>query len=231
MDKELLTKEQRIKYALLTEMAHYGGKETIEFCRAAYDFIMESEPKETVSQLNADGIYYVYADKTTELFDYFAPAKSDCIGIGVVWGNKRLIVALHDAANGKDVTLTCKKDETEASEYYTENHAEAIADWAGEENTEHLKSIGLSKEINLGDGWYIPALGELLFIFVNVKDINAALEKAGGQPLDIEDRPWYWSSTESSQTHAWTLYFNAGLINYGAKATHSGRVRPVSAFI
>jgi len=105
----------------------------------------------------------------------------------------------------------------------------AVADWNGQKNTEHLKAVGLSDNISLSDGWYIPSMGEMLFIFTHRKEINAALEKAGGQPIADD---WYWTSTEYSAADAWALSLYGGIMNPNlAKATTTHRVRPVSAFI
>ena len=111
---------------------------------------------------------------------------------------------------------------------YIDAYIDAVADWNGQKNTEHLKAVGLSDNISLSDGWYIPSMGEMLFIFTHRKEVNAALEKAGGQPIADD---WYWTSTEYSATHAWYLNLYDGFMLNGPKATTTHRVRPVSAFI
>lgn len=47
-------------------------------------------------------------------------------------------------------------------------------------------SIGriLNDDILLADGEYIPSLGELYFILLHIRDINAALEAIDGKPMD-----------------------------------------------
>ena len=102
-----------------------------------------------------------------------------------------------------------------------------MANWTGKANTEHLKQIGLNKEISLAENEYIPALGEMLFVFLNRKAINEALEAVGGTPID---GVWYWTSTEFSAAYAWFLYLDDGFVNYFTKASYTGRVRAVSAF-
>lgn len=79
----------------------------------------------------------------------------------------------------------------------------------------------------LADGEYIPSLGELYFILLHIRDINAALEAIGGKPLC----GWYWASTQYSATNAWGLYLYGGGANGGTKAAAQGRVRAVSAFL
>ena len=98
----------------------------------------------------------------------------------------------------------------------------------GARNTNHLRNI-LNPQIKLADDWYIPSLGELYRIFINKKAINAALEFAKGEGL--QDR-WYWTSTEGSAAYAWQLYlYDGNAIYWFAKASDTGRVRAVSAFI
>lgn len=85
-----------------------------------------------------------------------------------------------------------------------------------------------SAAIKLEAGQWIPSLGELKFIQLFRKEVNEALEHAGGDALDPV---WYWSSTEYSAAYAWSLNLYDGIANYYAKATPQGRVRPVSAFL
>ena len=102
-----------------------------------------------------------------------------------------------------------------------------MANWTGKANTEHLKQIGLNKEISLAENEYIPALGEMLFVFLNRKAINEALEAVGGTPID---GVWYWTSTEYGATYAWGLTLYDGGVGNGTKASYTLRVRAVSAF-
>ena len=136
-------------------------------------------------------------------------------------------MALHDQANSDDITLTAKKDDTNYNGYI-DNYLDAVADWDGKTNTEHLKQIGLNKDITLSDNEYIPALGEMLFVFLNRKAVNQALEAVGGTPID---GVWYWTSTEYSATYAWLLTLTYGNAINTTKASYTHRVRAVSAFI
>ena len=143
-------------------------------------------------------------------------------------GDRSIAVALTDMAGGDDVTLTDSDDETGDSQYYIEDYEEAVQDYDGETNTQHLRKIGLNPQIKLKDGEYIPSLGELYIICLNQYAINEALKFVGGQPLA---KDWYWSSTEYSATSAWGLYLNGGYAFNGTKATRKYRVRAVSAFL
>jgi len=136
-------------------------------------------------------------------------------------------VALHDAADGEEITLTSGKDITKY-DGYKDNYLDAVADWNGKANTEHLKAIGLNKEIVLADGEYIPSLGEMYLIYLNRKALNQALELIGSDPIKDD---WYWTSTENSATYARGLNLYDGNASNYTKASCPLRVRPVSAFI
>lgn len=238
--------EKEIKMQLLDKFANIEKPETVDFCRKAYEFITEGETKQAPAPVMAqqavsgfpNGIYLILNDgKEMADFVLFAPDTKDsiskeqinaCTGIGIKQGDWALVVALHDAADGEEITLTSGKDTTKY-DGYKDNYLDAVADWNGKANTEHLKAIGLNKDIELKDGQYIPALGEMYFVYMNLKAINAALEFVGGTPIE---RDWYWVSTESSAPYAWFLSLTDGYASDTIpRASLTNRVRPVSAFI
>ena len=178
----------------------------------------------------ADGVYIVTKDGRADKFtgtNLILDCDNPVIGIGVKQGDRGVIVALKDVADGDDVTLTTRKDTTDYDGYIPE-YIDAVADWNGEANTAHLREIGLNPAIALNDDEYIPSVGEMYLIYTHRREINAALRHVGG--MEIADA-WYWTSTENSATYAWTLYLSNGhLSTWGPKASGRGRVRPVSAF-
>lgn len=232
-----MTEKQEVKLQLLKEFANIEKPETVDFCRKAYEFLAENEttPQPQAGAVVAadqepDGIYLVLNGGRHVLFtgDNNADDCAACIGIGVKWGSKSVMVALNDEADGEEITLTANKDTTNYGGYIN-TYLDAVADWNGKANTEHLKEIGLNGEITLPDGWYIPSLGEMYFVFLNRKAINAALEYVGGKTIDDY---WYWTSTETSAAYAWHLGLTNGHANrYGTKASSTYQVRAVSAFI
>ena len=125
-----------------------------------------------------------------------------------------------------EITLTAKESKNDHGGC-KDSYMDAVQDWDGKGNTERLKQIGLNPAIQLKDGEYIPTLAELYLICLNRKAINAAMRFVGGQEL----AGWYWSSTESSATYAWYLNLSGGFASTSPKATYTGRVRPVSAFL
>ena len=233
-----MTENQELKLQLLDKFANIEKPETVDFCKSAFDWLTEEPiakpqaPANTVADSLADGIYYVLADGSVVPFIPDMGVDGSLDGsqvryVGIKWGSRSLKVALHDAADGEEITLTSGKDITKY-DGYKDNYLDAVADWNGKANTEHLKAIGLNKEIVLADGEYIPSLGEMYLIYLNRKALNQALELIGSDPIKDD---WYWTSTELSATYAWLLILSSGRAFSGTKASTTLRVRPVSAFI
>ena len=117
------------------------------------------------------------------------------------------------------------------SDDFTTWSAGALSDFDGRGNTAYIisryKKIGVSmvtKDMcyalntfnaaadgsNGGkDDWYIPACGQLALIYLNMTEINAALEKIGGTALFAKD---YWSSSENDSTGGWGIDFSNGIV-------------------
>lgn len=229
-----MTENQKLKMELLKEFAVSYEPNSVNVCREMYKFIVEDEATDPSVPTNGkhpkDGVYYICDDEKKTIVPYKATLTppEDAKGVLLVQGERSIIIALRDCNDGEETTLTKKKDPSNAKGNYIDTYIDAVADWNGRKNTEHLKAVGLSDNISLSDGWYIPSMGEMMFIFTHRKEVNAALEKAGGQPIA---NSWYWTSTEYSATNAWYLYLYIGSMLINTKATDRSRVRPVSAFI
>lgn len=217
-----LTAKQNFRYELLQVCGN------IEAAEKANNFIIGKEQTEVATTKNnmPDGVYLVYADGAPVLFED-GVSDENVIGVGLKMGDKSIIVALEDEANGKEITLTAASDKTNYDGYIS-SYREINKDWSGKKNTEHLKGIGLNEKIDLNDDWYIPSMAELRFIHLFISEINEALQYVGGAPLSFD---WYWTSTEGSATNAWFLYLGGGDASSYSKASYTGRVRAVSAFI
>ena len=227
-----LSDVQQFRYELL----QWCGN--VEDAEKANTFVMGKDEKPVQAQLPKsgmeDGIYLVHADGKATLFELEYTKDdnmdSEVVAIGLKMGSFGIKIALHDEANGDGITLTTKSnsDLKADQDYYIDKYDDAVADMDGARNTNHLRNI-LNPQIKLADDWYIPSLGELYRIFINKKAINAALEFAKGDKL--QDR-WYWTSTEYSDTDAWSLHLYGGDTDYWlTKARNTYRVRAVSAFI
>lgn len=97
----------------------------------------------------------------------------------------------------------------------------------------------LTKDIKNVDWWdgkrkceeefaQMPNLRQLDAIYKNKEVLNKAFIAAGGATLD--DKAFYWSSTESSGNDAWTLRMSVGDRYHGNKYGSNLYVRPVLAF-
>ena len=223
-----LNEIKKIKMALLV-MNHAD----VENAQKAYEFVMaDSDSKKQANQEKAtqsemaDGIYLIKKTGRPVLFATGCN-KKDCIAVGIKLGSKSIAVALKEAAEGENITLTDREDKTKYDGYIN-NCTDAVADWNGKANTKHLEEIGLNERIKLEAGQYIPSVGEMYLIYLHKKALNEALEAVGGKPVSYK---WYWTSTEHSATNAWYLTFDNGTMYYSTKATYAFHVRPVSAFI
>lgn len=152
--------------------------------------------------------------------------------IGVKMGDRAIAVALNDLPGDEDgeIQLMPRGHKSPAaSEHYSwdsDRHAyrfNIFEDFNGCDNTKRLKSYGC--EIQLPEGEWIPSMGEIGLLMMNLTLVNKALVMAGGQPL----KAWYWSSTEYAQGYAWFVNFSDGYTDSGNKY-NSSAVRAVAAF-
>ena len=173
---------------------------------------------------STDGVYVIYKSGFALRYKEGMEITDVVKYIGLKIGSKSIAVALKDVSD-KEITLTINKDET-LYKKYVYNSIDALSDWDGKENTEHLKEIGLNPEIKLGEGEYVAAGGEFSFINLFVKSINEALKAVGGGPLS----GWYWTSSESKAASAWNLDLGNGYLLAGTKVSGQYQVRAVAAF-
>ena len=162
---------------------------------------------------------------------------SGATAIGVVFyvdntGQHGWAVALEDAGSyawgcfGSDMPLP----------NYT-NKRQAIYDLDGYENTRIVRENCMDTlafySIDFANGWYVPAIGQLNYLYGNLVEVNVGLQVAGGSAFPASG--WeYWSSTEVSYRTAWYLSSSGALYSasdnsYGNKGV-SRRVRGVRAF-
>lgn len=200
----------------------------VETAQKCWDFVRggdEAKKQEPASDRLADGVYLIDTKGNAVRYDgEDTETTNDTAYIGIVQGSHSVAISLHDVSED-EITLTSKKDDGKG--HYIDSYMDAVQDWQGKKNTEHLQAVGLNPAIQLKDGEYIPTLAELYLICLNRKAINAAMRFVGGQEL----AGWYWSSTEYSATYAWYLGLNDGGANGYPKAAGTNRVRPVSAFL
>lgn len=117
---------------------------------------------------------------------------------------------------------------------------DAITDLDGYSNTQKIRNAGNATKypaayaVDLANGWYLPAAGQLRLLFGEIVTLNASLQIVGGTqfPMDLD---WsYWSSTEYGQRNAWEVNYGGyveyfGITGNGNKA-YTFRVRSVRDF-
>ena len=59
--------------------------------------------------------------------------------------------------------------------------------------------------LDFENGWYLPAIGQLNYLYGNLIEVNAGLYTAGGTPFETGTSWRYWSSTEFSASGAWYI--------------------------
>ena len=214
----------QVRMTLLKETGY-----NVETAQKCWDFVRggdEAKKQEPTSDRLADGVYLIDTKDNAVRYDgEDTETVNDTAYIGIIQGSHSVAISLRDVSED-EITLTSKKDDGKG--HYIDSYMDAVQDWQGKKNTEHLQAVGLNPAIQLKDGEYIPTLAELYLICLNRKAINAAMRFVGGQEL----AGWYWSSTEYSATGAWSLVLgDGGAGGWSTKATDAGRVRPVSAFL
>lgn len=220
---DALSQEQKLKLALYNE---FGEK-----AQPLFDWLNHNANNQSNNQpivgttetLYSDGVYYLYEDGSAELFDFTKQNKPQKMvkRIGVRMGEHSIAVNLEDLP---EQPLTNNKDDGNYNGYIGE-YDDAVADWNGKSNTEHIKQVGT--DIELKDDEWIPSVAELYLIYLNKRSINAAIELSGGSR--IKDG-WHWSSTEYSAAYAWYLRLYGSILSWYTKVSFSGSVRAVAAF-
>ena len=213
----------QVRMTLLKETGY-----NVETAQKCWDFVRggdEAKKQEPASDRLADGVYIIDCQGNAVRYDgEDTETTNDTAYIGIVQGSYSVAISLHDVSKD-EITLTSKKDDGKG--HYIDSYMDAVQDWQGKKNTEHLQAVGLNPAIQLKDGEYIPTLAELYLICLNRKAINAAMRFVGGQEL----AGWYWSSTEYSDTYEWYLPLTVCGANCCIKDTSAGRVRLVKQFL
>ena len=83
--------------------------------------------------------------------------------------------------------------------------------------------------VDFENGWYLPAIGQLNYLYGNLIEVNAGIYAAGGTPFETGSSWIYWSSTENITSNAWVLE-SSGTLNTQQKWWTSRRVRAARNF-
>ena len=86
---------------------------------------------------------------------------------------------------------------------------EAITDFDGYENTRIIRAAGNAAwypaawAVDFDDGWYLPAAGQIRYLYGYIPEINNSIGIVGGEPFTLSDDWWLWASTEGGPEDAW----------------------------
>jgi hypothetical protein len=114
------------------------------------------------------------------------------------------------------------------------NVLSTTSSWNGASNFALIPQTSLNYQAgywvktNLGSGWYLPSVDELLIMYNNRYHINKALDGTSWTPLSMTYR--YWASTEYGTKEAWTVIFYNGDAQPIIKTNNSGSFRGVKSF-
>ena len=141
-------------------------------------------------------------------------SSSGATAIGVVFyvdntGQHGWVVALEDEGEyawGGYGTMT-------SMPHYS-NRRQAIYDLDGYKNTlivrQHSTDHPAFYAVDFEDGWYVPAIGQLNYLYGNLVEVNSSLQVVGGSLFPSVG--WlYWSSSEVGNYWVWILGSNGEL--------------------
>lgn len=231
-------------------------KQIVENRRFNNDSVIKDD--EIIEDIKPDGVYAVSA--TGELIDYNL-ANETALGVALVAGEHKFVIAKTDAASGTNTNLYWAKNfngtevdgiintegeggigegKTYGTDFTTWSSG-PVSDFNGKSNTAALIAdytkhgvymdtrdmcyvLNTFNQAEQAAGrsakWYIPACGQLALMYLNMTEINAALEKIGG---DVIART-YWSSSECAVIYGWSVAFRSGDV-YETSKTYTTAVR------
>lgn len=112
---------------------------------------------------------------------------------------------------------------------------EAINDFNGYENTRIIRNAGSAYTypaawaVDFEQGWYLPAAGQIRFLYGYIPEVNRSLELVGGQTINLSSNWWIWASTECNAEDAWDIIYQ-GSEGHSKKPDHYFHVRSVTNF-
>lgn len=112
---------------------------------------------------------------------------------------------------------------------------EAINDFNGYENTRKIRLAGNSSTypaawaVDFEHGWYLPAAGQIRYLYGYIPELNHSLEIVGGETFSLTNNWWLWSSTEGGDEDAWDINYQ-GAEGHSKKPDHYFYVRSVTDF-
>ena len=112
---------------------------------------------------------------------------------------------------------------------------DAINDFDGYENTRKIRQAGnwntypAAWAVDFDHGWYLPAAGQIRYLYGYIPEVNLSLEIVGGEPFDLSGNWWLWASTECGAEDAWDINYQ-GSEGHSKKPDHYFFVRSITDF-
>lgn len=116
------------------------------------------------------------------------------------------------------------------------NNQTMALDTSGYKNTRAIRRAGdgnvyaAAYLVDFPNGWYIPAMGQLIQLYSYLSDINASLTIAGGRPIQFQSQEYYWSSSEFSADRVWIETIKGIGEPQRKTVLLSGRLRSICSF-
>ena len=201
-------------------------RDTVDHTNLSRGFVFKEDESMDELKTHNDGVFIC-----TELKELFPPSEWDgskgkAIGVAIIEGEKRLLVALK--GSDKDLVLLDAGKDAGLESYPTVSKARKDTD--GRKNTEALLKAGseaakFCKE--WGEEWHIPTLNDMEMMYSHQDELDEALENAGGEPLY---KGWYWTCTRQSENYYFVFDWIDGFRDNLNQLSYY-RVRPVSRFL
>ena len=112
---------------------------------------------------------------------------------------------------------------------------DAINDFNGYENTRIIRNAGNAATypaawaVDFDHGWYLPAAGQIRYLYGYITEVNRSLEIVGGETFSLTSNWWIWASTECGSEDAWDINYQ-GSEGHSKKPDHYFYVRSVTDF-
>jgi hypothetical protein len=90
------------------------------------------------------------------------------------------------------------------------SEVEAICDWDFVTATKRIQELGT--DIPLAEGEYMPTAPVMIAMYINRRELNAALKKLGGEPIDF--KKCFWLAERYNEPLAWLFYGNYRNLDY-----------------
>ena len=185
-------------------------RDSVDHTNLSRGFVFKEDESMDELKTRNDGVFIC-----TESKELFPPSEWDggkgkAIGVAIIEGEKRLLVALN--GSDKDLELLGIGKDSGIEGYSTVSKARSEA-------------AKFCKE--WGEEWHIPTLNDMEMMYSHQDELGEALEKAGGKPLYDG---WHWTCTRQSDNYFFVFNWNNGIRSSNNQNLYN-RVRPVSRFL